>query len=103
MPDIYALAKATEGELVEINAIGPIIAKSVAEFFQDEASLAIISKLREAGVNLKSDEVTISGPGPWVGMNFVVTGKARQLLPRPGPSPNQGTGWLRRLRCQQED
>ena len=73
--DIDALAKATEEELVEINAIGPIIAKSVAEFFQDEASLAIISKLREAGVNLKSDEVTISGPGPWVGMNFVVTGK----------------------------
>ena len=73
--DIDALAKATEEELVEINAIGPIIAKSVAEFFQDEASLAIISKLREAGVNLESDEVTISGPGPWVGMNFVVTGK----------------------------
>ena len=73
--DIDALAKATEEELVEINAIGPIIAKSVAEFFQDEASLAIISKLRDAGVNLKSDEVTISGPGPWVGMNFVVTGK----------------------------
>ena len=73
--DIDALAKATEEELVEINAIGPIIAKSVAEFFQDEASLAIISKLRDASVNLKSDEVKISGPGPWVGMNFVVTGK----------------------------
>ena len=74
-PDIDALANATEEELVEINAIGPIIAKSVAEFFQDDASRAIIAKLREAGVNLKSDEVTISGPGPWVGMNFVVTGK----------------------------
>lgn len=74
-PDIDALANATEEDLVEINAIGPIIAKSVSEFFQDEANLAIIAKLREAGVNLKSDEVTISGPGPWVGMNFVVTGK----------------------------
>ena len=74
-PDIDALAKATEEDLVGINAIGPIIAKSVSEFFQDEANLAIIAKLREAGVNLKSDEVTISGPGPWVGMNFVVTGK----------------------------
>ena len=74
-PDIDALANATEEELVEINAIGPIIAKSVAEFFQDDASRAIIAKLREAGVKLKSDEVKISGPGPWVGMNFVVTGK----------------------------
>ena len=74
-PDIYALAKATEEDLVGINAIGPIIARSVSEFFQDEANLAIIAKLRQAGVNLKSDEVTISGPGPWVGMNFVVTGK----------------------------
>ena len=51
--DIDALAKATEEELVEINAIGPIIAKSVAEFFQDEASLGIIAKLRDAGVNLR--------------------------------------------------
>ena len=74
-PDIKALANAKEEKLVEINAIGPIIAKSIVDFFQDEASLAIISKLRQAGVHLESDEVKISGPGPWVGMNFVVTGK----------------------------
>ena len=73
-PDIDALAKATEEELVEINAIGPIIAKSVSEFFRNNASLAIIEKLRAAGVNLNSDEVRISGPGPWVGTTFVVTG-----------------------------
>ena len=73
-PDIDALAHATEEELVEINAIGPIIAKSVAEFFTNEASLAIIEKLRSAGVNLKSDQVKISGAGPWVGVTFVVTG-----------------------------
>ena len=73
-PDIEALAQATEEELVEINAIGPIIAKSVAEFFKNEASLAIIEKLRAAGVNLKSDQVKISGAGPWVGTTFVVTG-----------------------------
>ena len=73
-PDIDALAHATEEELVEINAIGPIIAKSVAEFFTNEASLAIIEKLRSAGVNLKSDQVKISGAGPWVGTTFVVTG-----------------------------
>ena len=73
-PDIDALARATEEELVEINAIGPIIAKSVSEFFQNDASLAIIEKLRAAGVNLKSAEVKISGAGPWVGTTFVVTG-----------------------------
>ena len=73
-PDIDALAGASAEELVEINAIGPIIAESVAEFFQNQANLSIINKLREAGVNLKSDEVTVSGPGPWVGTTFVVTG-----------------------------
>ncbi len=86
-PDIDALAKATEEDLVGINAIGPIIARSVSEFFQDEANLAIIAKLQEAGVNLKSDEVTISGPGPWVGMNFVVSGKLDNYSgTRPMPS-----------------
>ena len=74
-PDMDALSKASEEELVGINAIGPIIAKSVAEFFQDEANLAIIAKLRRSGVNLKSDEVAVSGPGPWVGTTFVVTGR----------------------------
>lgn len=73
-PDIDALAQATEEDLVEINAIGPIIAKSVSEFFQNDASLAIIEKLRTAGVNLKSEQVKIPGPGPWVGTTFVVTG-----------------------------
>ena len=73
-PDIDALAQAAEEELVEINAIGPIIAKSVAEFFKNESSLAIIEKLRASGVNLKSDQVKISGAGPWVGTTFVVTG-----------------------------
>ena len=74
-PDIEALANAKEEKLVEIDAIGPIIAKSVAEFFKNQTNLDIIEKLKKAKVNLKSDEVTISGPGPWVGMNFVVTGK----------------------------
>ena len=73
-PDIKALAAATEEGLVKTNAIGPIIARSVAEFFQNPANLDVIEKLRNADVNLKSDRVKISGPGPWVGTTFVVTG-----------------------------
>ena len=72
--DIDKLAEATEEELVDINAIGPIIAKSVSEFFKNESSKAIIEKLRTARVKLKSDQVKISGAGPWVGKTFVVTG-----------------------------
>ena len=72
--DIDTLKIAKEEDFVEINAIGPIIAKSIVEFFEKPTNLNIIDKLKKAGVNLKSDQVRISGAGPWVGKTFVVTG-----------------------------
>ena len=71
---IDKLAEATEEKLVMIDAIGPIIAKSVVEFFRNKSNLAIIDKLKNAGVDPKSEEVKVSGPTPWVGKTFVVTG-----------------------------
>ena len=72
--DIETLATKTEDDLLKINDIGPIIARSVVEFFHNPANLNIIRKLREARVDPKSDVAKLSGPGPWVGDTFVVTG-----------------------------
>ncbi|MEE9249165.1 MAG: helix-hairpin-helix domain-containing protein, partial [Dehalococcoidia bacterium] len=73
--DVDALAAATEEELRAIPTIGPKIAQSVAAFFGEGSNRKVIQKLRRAGVNLKSDARPTSGPMPWAGKQFVVTGK----------------------------
>ena len=73
-PNIDSLVAASEENLIKIDAIGPIIAKSVAEFFERPTNLDIIKKLKKAKVNLQSGKTNTSGSGPWVGMTFVVTG-----------------------------
>jgi DNA ligase (NAD+) len=60
-------------ELAAVEGIGPVIARSVHEFFASEPNRAVIEKLRAAGVNF-------AGPPPpevpqtLAGMSLVVTG-----------------------------
>ena len=57
----------------EVDGIGPIIAKSVAEFFTIEGNLDVIERLRKAGVNFtepRGEEF----PQTLAGMSIVVTG-----------------------------
>jgi DNA ligase (NAD+) len=42
---------ASEQELAAVNGIGPITARSVYEYFADEAHRAIVEMLRRAGLN----------------------------------------------------
>ena len=51
--DIDALKVATEEELIEIDDVGPVVAKSIASWFQDETNLEKLEGLRLAGVNFK--------------------------------------------------
>ena len=45
------LMKATEEELLEIPDVGPVLAKSLTEWFSSEHNINIVEGLREAGVN----------------------------------------------------
>ena len=49
--NIDALAAASEEELLEIPDVGPIVAKSLFNWFNNEHNLETITKLKEAGVN----------------------------------------------------
>ena len=50
------LTEATQEELEEIHEIGPHIAKSVVDFFDDTMNLHRITRLRDAGVRLEDPE-----------------------------------------------
>ncbi len=70
------LAAASEAELVAIPEIGPILAASVYEWFQDERNLDLIARLRTAGVQLEMDaSSTAALDERFVGKTFVLTGK----------------------------
>jgi DNA ligase (NAD+) len=69
---IDRLAEAGEEELRDISEVGQTIAGSVKAFFSEPRNLQLISRLREAGVNM--EEEVEEGPRPLEGLTFVLTG-----------------------------
>ncbi len=69
---IARITEMTADELEAIEGIGPVIARSIAAFFQDKQNLKIIVRLKEAGVDPHEDP-RASG-GPLQGKTFVITG-----------------------------
>ncbi len=74
--------KADLEELIEIKEIGPKIAKSIINFFENEKNLDIIERLRDAGLNFGQEEKKIS-EGKRVqilaGKQFVLTGTLKDF------------------------
>ena len=69
---IDEIKKATAEELSEIDQIGPVLAKSIYEYFRNGNNLKIIDKLLAAGVNPKQKQTKQSDK--LAGKTFVVTG-----------------------------
>ncbi len=74
-----ALAKATVEELEQIDEIGPKIAESVVQFFQQEENLRIIEKLCEAGVKMSEERIQAGEELPLQGKTFVLTGTLQNM------------------------
>ncbi len=70
--DISTLAEAELEELQTIPEIGPRIAESVRDFFQEPQNLAVIEALQKAGVN--TVEKVVSKGTSLAGQTFVLTG-----------------------------
>jgi DNA ligase (NAD+) len=64
---------ASADELAAVEGIGPIIARSVADWFADPVNQGIVDKLRESGVNFDGPATT-DAPPTLAGLSVVVTG-----------------------------
>jgi len=71
---IDALAAASADEIDAVPEIGPEIAASVDSWFDDPDTLALIDKLRSAGVRLEDEAPPDAGPKPLEGTTIVLTG-----------------------------
>jgi DNA ligase (NAD+) len=71
---IDALAAASAEEIDAVPEIGPEIAASVAAWFSDPDDLALIEKLRAAGLRLEDEALPDEGPKPLEGKTMVLTG-----------------------------
>lgn len=68
------LMKANEINLSLLEEIGPATAKSVCEFFMQEQTVELMSKLKNAGVNMKNLVEEEETDDRFAGMSFVLTG-----------------------------
>lgn len=71
---IQVLATAPVEKIAEIPGIGPKIAESVHEFFSIPENVAVIERLRQAGVMLEEEKPENELPQTLAGLTFVLTG-----------------------------
>src|SRR2546422_988067 len=61
-PSIDALMEATEEDIAGVEGVGPIIARSVVEWCDDEENRKLIEKLRKAGVRMEDEPPRFEAP-----------------------------------------
>lgn len=69
---IEAIINASDDELLATHEIGPETAQSILDFFREAHNLAVIEKLKKAGVEFKKAERTKKGI--FAGLTFLFTG-----------------------------
>jgi DNA ligase (NAD+) len=75
--DIDTLLTATEEQLVSLAGIGPKVGHSVYTWLQVPENQALIERLRQAGVNMRDEPQTTTGP--LSGQTFLLTGKLTSM------------------------
>jgi DNA ligase (NAD+) len=74
-----ALMNASEEELLQVEDIGPIVAKSISDFFRQEANRRVVERLKEAGVTMTEKKEERSVAEEFAGKTFVFTGALRAM------------------------
>ncbi len=68
------LLDASQEQIMEVDGIGPERAEAIAEWFTDEQNLALVTELRELGLQLESGEQDRPVEGPLSEKTYVITG-----------------------------
>jgi len=69
-----AIMDASEEALLEVNDVGPVVAKSIRTFFDQMHNREVVEQLRAAGIRWDEGEPAVRAPKPLAGKTFVITG-----------------------------
>jgi DNA ligase (NAD+) len=69
-----AIMDASEEQLLAVNDVGPIVAKSLRTFFDQLHNREVVEQLRACGVTWEEGEPAAAVPKPLSGKTFVITG-----------------------------
>jgi DNA ligase (NAD+) len=72
------LQKASLEELQKVKEIGPVVAKSIFEYFRDKRNLKFIEKLKKCGVEIESPAKSLKST-KLKGLIFVFTGTLKSM------------------------
>ena len=78
---IELIAQASAEELLEIDDIGPVVARHIVNFFRNPDNLSIIEALRNAGVRWADIDLSSQDSQPLKGQTWVLTG-GMQIMSR---------------------
>jgi DNA ligase (NAD+) len=80
---LSAIFSATEAELAEVDGVGPTLAKSIIDWWQEDWHQEIIARWQRAGVNLSIEghrgPGSVSRTGLFSGLSIVITGTLQSL------------------------
>jgi DNA ligase (NAD+) len=76
---LQAIMDATEEQLLQVDDVGPIVAKSIRTFFEQEHNRGVVEQLRACGVSWEEGEPAAVAPKPLSGKTFVITGTLPSL------------------------
>ncbi|MGA8033720.1 MAG: NAD-dependent DNA ligase LigA [Casimicrobiaceae bacterium] len=68
------LQAASEAELLEVHDVGPVLAESIRDFFDEAHNRQVITALQDAGVHWDEHPPRRAGKGPLSGKTIVLTG-----------------------------
>ena len=73
-PSLDALMLASGDELSTVPDIGPVVARSICDYFAKPATVALVEKLRDAGLQLRAADSTTQVNRNFEGMTVLFTG-----------------------------
>ena len=73
--NLPVISRAPADELVKVPDVGPVVAKRIRDFFDEEHNLDVIRQLQDLGVHWPdTDPMQVAEDGPFTGKTFVITG-----------------------------
>jgi DNA ligase (NAD+) len=74
---IDKIMAASEEEIINIPGIGPISGQSIYAWFQEEENRQLVTRLKEAGLNVEEEQQI--NEGPLAGQTFLLTGRLTSM------------------------